>query len=396
MNLASRVKEISPSPTLAITAKAKKMRAEGIDVIGFGAGEPDFDTPENVKQAARAAINQGFTKYTAESGIDELKVAVVKKLSRDNGLTYEPDEIIISCGAKHSLFNICLSLLDPQDEVIVPSPYWVSYPEQIKLVGAKPVIMETRESEGFQMNPDLLASLITPKTKAIIVNSPSNPTGVIYSREILEKVADLAVRRGIVIISDECYEQITYDNTPCISIASLGEEIKALTVVVNAVSKPYSMTGWRIGYAAGPKDLVKAMSKIQSQTTSNPTSISQKAAVEALNGDQKFVHDMVMEFAKRKDYMVSRLNRIPGVSCLNPGGAFYAFPNISSCLGKRNENIVINSSLDLSNYLLEKAHVAVVPGSAFGSDHHVRLSYACSMESIRIGLDRIEDALAQL
>ncbi|MCL6584232.1 MAG: pyridoxal phosphate-dependent aminotransferase [bacterium] len=396
MNLASRVKEISPSPTLAITAKAKKMRAEGIDVIGFGAGEPDFDTPENVKQAAKVAIDQGFTKYTAESGIDELKVAVVKKLSRDNGLTYEPDEVIISCGAKHSLFNICLALFDPGDEVIVPSPYWVSYPEQIKLVGAKPLIMETRESEEFQIDPDRLSRMITSRTKAIIINSPSNPTGVICSKEVLEKVAEVALSYGIWIISDECYEQITYDCGRFVSIASLGAEIKALTVVVNAVSKPYSMTGWRIGYAAGPKDLIKAMSKIQSQTTSNPTSISQKAAVEALVGDQTFVRKMVAEFAQRKDYMVGRLNKIPGLFCLNPGGAFYAFPNISAYLGKRAGEVTIKSSLDLSNYLLEKAFVAVVPGSAFGSDQHIRLSYACSMENIRRGLDRIEEALSQL
>ncbi|MEW5804764.1 MAG: pyridoxal phosphate-dependent aminotransferase [bacterium] len=396
MNLASRVKEISPSPTLAITAKAKKMRSEGIDVIGFGAGEPDFDTPDNVKQAAIAAINQGFTKYTPESGIDDLKIAVAKKLDRDNGLAYKPEEIIISCGAKHSLYNICLSLFEQADEVIVPAPYWVSYPEQIKLVGAKPIIMETRESEGFQIDPELLGRLITPKTKAIIVNSPSNPTGAVYSKEVLEKVAEIAVRKNIYVISDECYEKITYTQDGCVSIASLGDEIKALTVVVNAVSKPYSMTGWRIGYAAGPQDLVKAMSKIQSQTTSNPTSISQKAAIEALNGDQRFIQEMVREFARRKEYMVSRLNEIKGVSCLDPEGAFYAFPNIAGTLGKRSGEITINSSLDLSAYLLEKAHVAVVPGSAFGSDQHVRLSYACSMENIRIGLDRMEEALAHL
>jgi aspartate aminotransferase len=396
MNLASRVKEISPSPTLAITAKAKKMRSEGIDVIGFGAGEPDFDTPDNVKQAGVAAINEGFTKYTVESGIDELKKAVVKKLARDNRLSYEPEDVIVSCGAKHSLFNICLGLLDPGDEVIVPAPYWVSYPEQIKLVGAKPIIMETREEEGFQIDPDLLAGLITPKTKAIIVNSPSNPTGAIYAREILEKVAEIAIRHRICVISDECYEQITYTKGKCVSIASLGEEIKALTMVVNAVSKPYSMTGWRIGYAAGPRDLVKAMSKIQGQTTSNPTSISQKAAVEALNGDQKFIQEMVEEFNKRKDYIVARLNSINGVFCLKPEGAFYAFPNIASKLGKKIEDVTITTSLDLCAYLLEKAHVAVVPGFAFGSDHHIRLSYACSMENIRTGLDRIEAALAYL
>lgn len=396
MNLVPRVKAISPSLTLAITAKAKKMRKEGIDVIGFGAGEPDFDTPDNVKQAAIKAIDEGFTKYTPASGIDELKEAVVKKLARDNNLTYTPQEVIISCGAKHALFNICLCLVEEGDEVIVPAPYWVSYPEQIKLAGGKPVVLETKESEGFQIDPDLLSRLITPKTKAIIINSPSNPTGAVYSKEVLQKIAEIAVRHGICLISDECYERIVYDGKESISIASLSEEVKSLTIVVNAVSKPYSMTGWRIGYTAGPKELIQAMSKIQSQTTSNPTSIAQKAAVEALNGDQGFVEKMVKEFAGRKDYMVDRLNKIGSVSCLNPAGAFYTFPNISGVLGKRDGGQSLGTSLDLSNYLLEKAYVAVVPGSAFGSDHNVRMSYACSMENIQKGIDRIEKALEQL
>ena len=396
MNLVSRVKAVSPSLTLAITAKAKKMRREGIDVIGFGAGEPDFDTPDNVKQAAVSAINDGFTKYTPASGIDELKEAVVRKLARDNNLAYTPQEVIISCGAKHALFNICLCLVEQGDEVIVPSPYWVSYPEQIKLAGAKPVILETKESDGFQIDPDILSRLITHKTKAIIINSPSNPTGAVYSREILQKVAEIAVGHGIYLISDECYERIVYGGKECISIASLGDEAKSLTVVVNAVSKPYSMTGWRIGYTAGPKDLIQAMSTIQSQTTSNPTSIAQKAAVEALNGDQGFVEKMVRKFAERKRYMVSRLNNIRSVSCFDPAGAFYTFPNISEILGKSDGDLTLSTSLDLSNYLLGKAHVAVVPGSAFGSDHNIRLSYACSMENIQQGIDRIEKALEQL
>ncbi len=396
MNLVPRVKAISPSLTLAITAKAKKMRKEGIDVIGFGAGEPDFDTPDNVKQAAIKAIDEGFTKYTPASGIDELKEAVVKKLTRDNNLTYTPQEVIISCGAKHALFNICLCLVEEGDEVIVPAPYWVSYPEQIKLAGGKPVVLETKESEGFQIDPDLLSRLITTKTKAIIINSPSNPTGAVYSKAVLQKIAEIAVQHGICIISDECYERIVYDGKESISIASLSEEVKSLTIVVNAVSKPYSMTGWRIGYTAGPKELIQAMSKIQSQTTSNPTSIAQKAAVEALNGDQGFVEKMVKEFAGRKDYMVDRLNKIGSVSCLNPAGAFYTFPNISGVLGKSDGGQSLGTSLDLSNYLLEKAYVAVVPGSAFGSDHNVRMSYACSMENIQKGIDRIEKALEQL
>jgi aspartate aminotransferase len=395
MNLASRVKEISPSPTLAITAKAKKMRKEGIDVISFGAGEPDFDTPANVKESAIAAIHEGFTKYTPASGIDELKVAVVQKLARDNGLQYAPEEVIISCGAKHSLFNICLCLFEEGDEVIIPAPYWVSYPEQIKLAGAHPVILETSESEGFQINPDLLSRLLTGKTKAVIINSPSNPTGVVYSREVLEKIAEIAVHHGIYIISDECYERIVYDGKESISIASLGDEVKSLTIVVNAVSKPYSMTGWRIGYTAGPLDLIQAMSKVQSQTTSNPTSIAQKAAVEALNGDQSSLKKMVEEFARRKSYMVSRLNEMRHISCIDPSGAFYTFPSISGILGQGSGSSP-NTSLSLSDYLLEKAHIAVVPGSAFGADHHIRLSYACSLDNIRVGLDRMEDALGWL
>ena len=396
MKLASRVKVISPSLTLAITAKAKKMKKEGIDVIGFGAGEPDFDTPDNIKKAAIRAIEDGFTKYTPAAGIDELKNAVVKKLARDNGLTYTQEEVIISCGAKHSLFNICLCLLEPEDEVIVVSPYWVSYPEQIKLVGAKPVILETKESEGFQIDPSLLSSKITPKTKAIILNSPSNPAGSVYSKSVLEKVAEIAVQNSMYIISDECYERLVYDGQEHISIASLGDEVNSLTIVVNAVSKPYSMTGWRIGYTAGPKELIQAMSKIQSQTTSNHTSISQKAAVEALNGDQNSLGKMKEQFTKRKEYMVHRLNSIKDISCFNPSGAFYTFPNISGILGKSDGGNVLSSSLDLSNYLLGKAHVAVVPGSAFGSDNNIRLSYACSMETITVGLDRIEEALSKL
>lgn len=396
MNLASRVKEINPSITLAITAKAKKMKTEGIDVIDFGAGEPDFDTPDNVKKAGIEAINKGFTKYTAASGIDELKVAVAEKLARENGLKYTPQEIIISCGAKHVLFNICLALFEKGDEVIIPAPYWVSYPEQISLVGAKSVIMETKEASGFQIDPDRLVSAITKNTKAIIINSPSNPTGVVYTREVLEEIAKMAIGRGIYLISDECYERLAYDGQECVSIASLGEEVKALSIVVNAVSKPYSMTGWRIGYAAAPKEIIQAMSNIQSQTTSNPTSISQKAAVEALRGDQSSLFKMVEEFARRRDYMVDRLQAMKQVQCLRPAGAFYTFPNISGYLGQKNGSAQIASSLDLSNYLLEKAHIAVVPGSAFGSDSHVRLSYACSLKNIETGMDRMEQALAQL
>ena len=392
--IAKRALAIKPSPTLATAAKAKALKAQGYDVVDFGVGEPDFDTPDNVKEAAMRAIRSGFTKYTPASGTDELKEAVVEKLGKDNGLEYERSQIIISCGAKHSLYNIAEALFDPRDEVIIPSPYWVSYPDQVLLNDAKPVIVKTTEQEGFKLSAKKLEKAITKKTKAIILNSPSNPTGLAYDAKTLEEIAAIAVKRGIYVISDEIYEKLIYDGFRHVSIASLGPEIKNLTIVVNGVSKSHAMTGWRIGYAAGPKDVITAMANIQSQSTSNPASISQKAAVEALRGPQDFIVTMNVEFDKRRRYMVDRLNKINGVSCLMPVGAFYAFPKISSFFGKRTPNgTTIRNSADLAVYLLEDAKVALVSGDAFGAKDHIRLSYATSMENIVKGMDRIEETL---
>jgi len=396
MGIAKRAQAIKPSPTLATAAKAKAMQARGIDVVDFGVGEPDFDTPANVKQAGIKAIQSGFTKYTPAGGTDELKEAVIEKFKKDNGLQYEKSQILISCGAKHSLYNIAESLFDPGDEVIIPSPYWVSYPDQLLLNDATPVIVETTEAEGFKLSANKLARAVTNKTKALVLNSPSNPTGLAYDKRALEDIAALAVKRNIYVISDEIYEKLIYDNFTHTSIASLGPEIKNLTITVNGVSKSHAMTGWRIGYAAGPKDVITAMTNIQSQSTSNPTSISQKAAAEALRGPQDFIQAMNVEFDKRRLYMVNRLNKIPGLSCLKPVGAFYAFPRISSMFGKSVGNYVIRSSGDLAAYLLEDAKVALVSGDAFGADAYIRLSYATSMENIQKGLDRIEKALQAL
>ncbi len=396
MPIAKRAQAIKPSPTLATAAKAKAMKARGIDVVDFGVGEPDFDTPENVKQAGIKAIQSGFTKYTPAGGTDELKEAVVDKLSRDNGLRYEKSQILISCGAKHSLYNIAEALFDPGDEIIIPAPYWVSYPDQALLNDAKPVIVETTEEENFKLTAKKLEQAVTGKTKALVLNSPSNPTGLAYDKKTLEEIAAVAVKHKMYVISDEIYEKLIYDGFKHVSIASLGPEIKDLTLVVNGVSKSHAMTGWRIGYAAGPQDVLTAMANIQSQSTSNPASISQKAAVEALRGPQDFVQVMNKEFDKRRKYTVGRLNQIPGVSCLMPVGAFYAFPRISSLFGKEANGKVIHNSSDLAAYLLDEAMAALVSGDAFGANDYIRLSYATSMENIQKGLDRIEEAIKRL
>lgn len=391
--LSERAKRIKPSPTLAIDSRAKAMKAEGKDIISFGVGEPDFDTPESIKEAAIKAIKKGFTKYTAVGGIDSLKDAIIKKFLKENGLEYARNEIIVSCGAKHSLYNAMQAMLDPGDEVIIPAPYWVSYPEQVMLAGATPVYVKTLEEDSFRLKPDVLNQHITPKTKAIIINSPSNPTGLTYDSKTLEDVAEIAVRNNIFVISDEIYEKLLYENEVHISIASLGKEIKDRTVVVNGVSKSYAMTGWRIGYAAGPSILIKAMTDIQSQSTSNPASISQMAAWDALAGPQEFIKEMLSVFDKRRRAMVDGLNRIPGITCAYPTGAFYAFPNTSALYSRSPE---ISTSTKLSLYLLEKANVAVVPGEAFGDDNYIRLSYATSLEDIERGLDRIQKALEKI
>lgn len=396
MVLAKRVSKLKPSPTLAIDAKAKAMIAQGIDVVNFGVGEPDFDTPDNVKEAAIRAINNGFTKYTAVGGTDELKEAIAKKLQSDNNLTYSKNQIIVSCGAKHSLYNIAQVLFGKGDEVIIPAPYWVSYPDQVILNDAKPVILNTKEENNFMLSAKELKKKITKKTKAIILNSPSNPTGSAYDKNILEEIAEIAVKKKIFIVSDEIYEKIIYDGFKHISIASLNEKIKNLTIVVNGLSKSHSMTGWRIGYAAGPDEIISAMNKVQSQSTSNPASISQKAAVEALKGPQDFIAKMLNEFDKRRRYIVERLNKIKGVTCAIPKGAFYAFPNVSKLYGKSCNGKNIKGSSDLANYFLDKAQAAVVAGDAFGADDYIRFSYATSMGNIKKGIDRIEDAINSL
>ncbi len=396
MKPSKRSQSIQPSPTLAVDAKAKALKASGVDIVGFGAGEPDFDTPENIKDAAIKALKDGFTKYTPVGGTDELKEAIIKKFKNDNGLAYEKDEVIVSCGAKHSLYNIAEALFDPGDEVLIPAPYWVSYPPQAQLNDAVPVTVMTDEKNSFVVTPELLEEKITDKTKAFILNSPSNPTGLGYNRKSLEALAEMAIKHDFYIISDEIYERLVYDGFEHISIASLGDEIKSRTIVVNGLSKSHSMTGWRIGYAAGHKDVIKAMTKIQSQSTSNPTSIAQKASVEALNGPQDFFPPMHAEFDRRRKYMMERLLKMEGVTCVTPVGAFYTFPNMSAHYGKKFKDTAINSSLDLSAYLLDEANVAAVPGVAFGDDRYIRLSYAISMENIGKGLDRIEEALKQL
>jgi aspartate aminotransferase len=394
--LSGRARSLKPSPTLAINAKAKSLQAQGIHVISFGAGEPDFDTPQNIKAAAIKAIEDGFTKYTPVGGIDELKDAVIQKYKRDNGLTYKRSEIIVSCGGKHSFYNLAQAIFDQGEEVIIPSPYWVSYPPMVALAGATPVILETREENGFKLTVEDLKKAITPRTKGLVLNSPSNPTGSAYAKEELAKIAELAISSNFFVISDEIYEKIVYDGFNFISIASLGDEIKKKTVIVHGVAKTYAMTGWRIGYTAGPEEIIAAMNNIQSQSTSNPTSISQKASVEALIGSQEEVKTMVSAFESRRNYIVDRLNKIPGVSCFKPIGAFYVFPNFSSYYGKSYQGKKLSNSTELADFFLDVARVAIVPGVEFGADPFERLSYATSMEDIKEGLNRIEESLKKL
>ena len=396
MRLATRVANIKPSETLAITAKANALKAEGRDVIGFGAGEPDFDTLANIKQAAIKAIEAGFTKYTPVGGTDELKDAIINKLKIDNSLVYKRSQIVVSCGAKHSLYNLAQALFETGDEVIIPAPYWVSYPDIVVLAGGKPVILNTLEKDGFKIKPEQLKSAITNNTRALIINGPSNPTGTVYSPEELKAIASVLIDENILIITDDIYEKILYTKYPFANIASVESKLKDRTIVVNGVSKAYAMTGWRIGYAAGPEEIISAVSKIQSQNTSNPTSISQKASVEALNGDQSVVSMMVGEFRKRRDVIVAALNDIPNVKCLLPEGAFYVFPNVSGVYGLSYKGKKITSSTQLIDYLLDEANVAAVPGAAFGSDDHIRLSYATSLKNIEEGVKRIKNAIAKL
>jgi len=394
--LSNRAKSLKPSPTLAINAKAKAMQAQGIQVVSFGAGEPDFDTPENIKQAAKKALDEGFTKYTAVGGIDELKDAIINKFKGDSQLTYKRSEILVSCGGKHSFYNLAQAIFDQGDEVIVPAPYWVSYPPMVSLAAGTPVIVETTEKNDFKITLEDLKKAITPRTKALILCSPSNPTGSAYTRKDLEKIAEIAISKNIFVISDEIYEKIVYDGFDFVSIASLGEEMKKKTIIVHGVAKTYAMTGWRIGYTAGSEEIISAMNNIQSQSTSNPTSIAQKASVEALAGPQDEVGKMVSAFAQRRNYIVDRLNKMPGVSCYKPAGAFYVFPNFSSYYGKSYQGKRIENSTHLADFFLDVARVAVVPRVEFGADPFERLSYATSMENIKEGLNRIEESLKKL
>jgi aspartate aminotransferase len=393
--LADRLKTLAPSPTLAMQAKAKAMRAQGIDVISFGAGEPDFDTPRRIKDAAIRAIEQGQTKYTEVGGVPELRAAVCLKLKRDNGLDYAPDEVTVSCGAKHTLYNLFMALVNPGDEVLIPSPYWVSYPEQVRLLGGVPVPVVTPESTGFNLDPAELRRAVTPRTKMIVLDSPGNPTGAVFSPAALAEVAKLAVERDLWIVSDECYEALTYEGRH-VSIASLSAEVKARTIVVNTCSKAYAMTGWRIGYAAGPKPVIKAMTDVQSQVTSNPASVSQWAAVEALGGAQDEVAVMTGEFDRRRRVIIAALNAVPGVHCVMPKGAFYAFPNVSGLFGKRAKGGILRGSADVCAFLLDEARIATVAGVDFGSDAHIRLSYATGLETITTGLGRMDAAVRTL
>ncbi len=393
--LAERARRLTPSPTLALAARARALRAQGVDVLSFTAGEPDFDTPDHIKAAAIRAIHEGRTKYTDSGGIPELKAAICAKLRRDSGLEYDRTQVIASVGAKHTLYNICAVLVDPGDEVLVPSPYWVSYTEQVRLFGGTPVVVPTDEARGFQLDVPALAAAVTPRTKLLILNTPNNPSGAVFPRADLEQVARLAVERGFYVVSDECYDALSYDGRVP-SIASLGPEIKARTLVVNTCSKAYAMTGWRLGFAAGAAEIVRAMGDFQGQCTSNPTSIAQWAAVEALGGPQDDVAKMAGEFDRRRRAIVEGLNRIPGVRCPMPQGAFYAFPDVSGLFGRRWSGGTLRGSADVTTFLLEAARVAVVPGADFGSDRHLRISYACGLDEIREGLARIGAACAAL
>ncbi|MES9837011.1 MAG: pyridoxal phosphate-dependent aminotransferase [Candidatus Thiodiazotropha sp.] len=389
--LSSRVQAVKPSPTLAVTARAAEMRAAGKDVIGLGAGEPDFDTPDHIKAAAINAINDGFTKYTAVDGTPALKQAIIDKFQRDNGFDYAPGEILVSCGGKQSFYNLAQAVLDPGDEVIIPAPYWVSYPDMSILAGGEPVLVSAGASQKFKINAQQLAAAITDKTKLFVINSPSNPTGMAYSREELAALGEvLKDHPRVLIATDDMYEHIIWPGNSFVNILNVCPELKDRTLVLNGVSKAYSMTGWRIGYAGGPADIIKSMKKIQSQSTSNPTSISQVAAQAALEGPQECIQEMLVAFKERHDYVVERLNGMPGIDCLPSDGTFYCFPNVEGALAAIDG---VSNDLELSEYLITEAGVALVPGTAFGLSGHVRISIATSQQNLEKALDRIEGVL---
>ena len=397
LELSKRVQAIKPSPTLAVTARAAKLKAEGKDIIGLGAGEPDFDTPQHIKDAGIAAINKGFTKYTAVGGTASLKAAVIAKFKRDNGLDYTAKQILVSCGGKQSFFNLALAVINPGDEVIIPAPYWVSYPDIVIIAEGKPVIVQAGIEQGFKMTAAQLEAAITPKTKMVVINSPSNPSGAVYTLEDLLALGEVLRKHPhILIATDDMYEHVALTDAKFANILNACPDLYPRTMVLNGVSKAYSMTGWRIGYAAGPENIITAMENVQSQSTSNPTSISQVAAEAALNGDQGCITPMVKAFRERHVYVVNELNKIPGVKCIMAGGAFYAFPDARGAIAKLHQRGTIKAATDiaLSEYLLEHAGVAVVPGSAFGSEGYMRLSFATSMENLKQALKRIAKAFA--
>lgn len=391
ITLSNRVKAVKPSPTLAITARAAAMRAAGKDIIGLGAGEPDFDTPENIKAAGISAINKGFTKYTAVDGTAGLKKAIIAKFKRDNGFDYQPNQILVSCGGKQSFFNLAQALLNPGDEVIIPAPYWVSYPDMVLLADGVPVIIETGQAQNFKISPEQLRNAISDKTRLLVINSPSNPTGAAYSLDELKALGDvLREFPQVLVATDDMYEHILWNKGTFVNILNANPDFYDRTIVLNGVSKAYSMTGWRIGYAAGPAALIDAMCIIQSQSTSNPTSISQVAAEEALNGDQACIDTMMVEFKKRHDFVVGELNSIDGIECLPTDGTFYVFPNVEKLLARLDG---ISDDLEFAEYLIEKAGVALVPGSAFGCPGHIRISIATSMSNLEGALVRIKQAV---
>lgn len=393
MVLSRKAQTISESATLAISAKAKKMKSEGIDIVDFGVGEPDFDTPQHIKAAAIDAINKGYTKYTPATGIPELKKAIADKLIYDNNISYEPSDIVVSNGAKHALFNAFYAILNPGDEVVMPAPCWVSYPELVKLADGVPVMVPSDESTSFKVPAEILKKYINNRTKAILINSPNNPTGAVYTENELRDIADLACEYDLIVVADEIYEKLIYDDTKHVSIASFNDNIKERTIVINGVSKTYAMTGWRIGYSASSSKITNIIGNVQSQATSNPNSIAQYAALAAITGTQQPVIEMVQEFKKRRDYIYNRINGIDGLSCVKPSGAFYIMMNISQYIGQNLNGYDIIGSVEFAQMLLDKAHVAVVPGQPFGDDRFVRLSYAVSIEEIEKGLERIERCL---
>ncbi|MBO8435123.1 MAG: pyridoxal phosphate-dependent aminotransferase [Tyzzerella sp.] len=397
MELSRKAKGIKPSSTLAISAKATELKAQGLDIVGFGVGEPDFETPRHIKDAGIKAIEEGFTRYTPASGIKELRVAVANKLKKDNGLDYDFSQIVISNGAKHSLVNAFMAILNEGDEVIIPAPYWLSYSEIVKIAGGVPVIVNTKKENKYMVTEAELNEVYSPKTKALVLVSPSNPTGMVYSLDELKMIADFAVSKDIFVISDEIYEKLIYDeDKKHISIASLGKEIYDRTIVINGVSKSYAMTGWRIGYTASNPEVAKLISSLQSHMTSNPNSIAQKATLEAIEGPQDCVEEMRLEFKKRRDYIFEREEKIPFISALKPEGAFYLFVDVSGLYGKEYDGVKINSASDMAQLLIEKKLVAVVPCADFGMPDYIRLSYATSLEIIKKGMDRIEEFVKDL